>query len=153
MRTLPALLCAVLIVVFAPACQGQGKIPPDQIVVQDAWVPEVPPVGTASAAFMKVENHSSINTAIVSVESDVARVSELHEMAEADGMMTMRKVQRIALPAHGVASLEPGGYHVMLIDLKRKLKVGDQVRIKLVFQDGSEKSVVAPVRKYDEGAQ
>jgi len=153
MRPLTAFLCVLSIVALAPACYGQGKIPPDQIVIQGSWVMEVPSVSGNSAAYMKVENRSSINSAIVSVESDVARAVELHEMAEVDGMMTMRRVQRIALPAHGVASLDPGGYHVMLIDLKRKLKVGDEVRIKLVFQDGAEKTVMAPVRKYDDMVQ
>lgn len=153
MRALPAFLCALLVVALAPAGHGQNKLNPNRIVVVDPWVQEVPPVSTNSAAYMKIENHSTINTAIVSAHSDAARVVEIHEMAEENGMMMMRKVSQVELGAHRFVLLQPGGYHVMLIDLKRKLKEGDQVNITLVLKDGVEKTITAPVRKYENMVQ
>jgi copper(I)-binding protein len=64
-----------------------------------------------------------------------------------EGMMRMRKVDKIELPAGEVISLKPGGLHVMLIGLKQKLVPGGTIGITLNFDDGSELKLDAPVRK------
>jgi copper(I)-binding protein len=151
MRVFAVLLSLVLLTAFAPAVHGQDKLTSDQIVIQDPWVQEVPPVSKNSAAYMKIENVSGVASALVSGDSDVARVIEFHEIVKtSDGLMKMQKLPQLAVPAHGNVTLAPGGYHVMLIDLQRKLKVGDEVKIHLVFEGGIERTIVAPVRKYSD---
>jgi copper(I)-binding protein len=73
---------------------------------------------------------------LVAIESPVAAKAELHTMSMDGGVMKMRAVQKIELPAQQTVSLKPGGYHVMLIDIKRELKAGERIPLKVVVQDG-----------------
>lgn len=63
-----------------------------------------------------------------------------------DGMMRMRKVETIAVPAAGSAELKPGGYHLMVIELKKELKQGDKVTISLQFSHDIKKTITVPVK-------
>jgi copper(I)-binding protein len=63
-----------------------------------------------------------------------------------DGMMKMRRVERIDLPAGETVTLEPGGLHIMLIGLSRQLSPGEEVEIRLTFEDGSGTTLTAPVK-------
>ncbi len=107
----------------------------------------VPPGQKSSAAFMTLRNDSGHDHAVVRAESSTARIVELHTHVEEGGMMRMRRIEKIAVPAQGETVLKPGGLHVMLIELNHQLKAGDNVSVTLVFQDGSRKEVQAPVRK------
>jgi copper(I)-binding protein len=64
-----------------------------------------------------------------------------------DGMMRMRRVDRIDLPGGAQVELMPGGLHVMLIGLKRPLVTGDEVAVTLILDDGSSRQLTAPVRE------
>ncbi len=68
-------------------------------------------------------------------------------MAEDMGSMTMRPVESIELPAGEMVSLEPGGYHIMLIDLVKPLEVGDTIELTLTFENAGEMTVTAEVRE------
>jgi hypothetical protein len=102
--------------------------------------------GGNSAAYMVLRNSSDTDRAVVSASTDVANTVELHttEMNEA-GVMSMRPVEQIDIPANGEATLAPGGIHVMLIDLTQDLEEGSTVELTLTLDDGSELSVQAPV--------
>ena len=82
--------------------------------------------------------------------SSVAGVVEIHEMAMEGNVMKMRAVPGIELPAGKTVDLKPGGYHVMLMDLKQQLKDGETVPITLVIEGKDKKretvEVKAPVR-------
>jgi copper(I)-binding protein len=151
MRSVPALLSILLVTSLAAAGyaaeQAGKKADAAHIVIKDAWVLEVPPSNEMSAAYMKIENSSAKASTLVTAETDASRVVELHKMSDDNGMMKMEKVNQIQVPAKGSVALEPGGLHLMLIGLQRKLKEGDEVTFTLRFQDGAEEKVVAPVRK------
>lgn len=98
-----------------------------------------------SAAFMTLRN-SGPAVAIVAAESPVADIVELHTHIHDQGVMRMRKIDRIELPAGGEVVLQPGGLHVMLLGLKQDLNEGDSISVTLKFSDGSQKAVEAPVR-------
>ncbi|MCX8018449.1 MAG: copper chaperone PCu(A)C [Rhodocyclaceae bacterium] len=119
----------------------------DPITVVDPYVRLAPPGSRTTAAFMVVKNASDKAVALVKAESPVAGVTELHTHLNDGGVMRMRQVKEIPVPAKGEAVLAPGGYHVMLIDLKAPLKEGDKVAITLGFADGGAKTIEAPVRK------
>ena len=119
----------------------------DQIQVNKPYVRAVPPGQPNSASFMSLHNGDSRDHALVGAESPVAKVVELHTHTMKDGMMRMRPVDRVDLPAGKKVSLQPGGLHVMLIGLKQKLQPGEEIPITLVFEDGSKAMVSAPVRK------
>ncbi len=119
----------------------------DSVTVIDPYVRAVPPGQTVSAAFMQLENTSGIMIAVVNAASPVSKVVELHTHTHENGMMKMRRVEKIDIPANGKTVLKPGGLHIMLIDLHEPLKVDQKVPVTLEFEDGSRKTIEAPVRK------
>lgn len=119
----------------------------DSVSVGDPYVRAVPPGQPNSAAFMKLHNNSTARHSIISADSSVAKLVELHTHVKEGGMMKMRQVKKIDIPSRGETVLQPGGLHVMLIGLKSGLMPGDNVSITLVFEDGSKKVIQAPVRK------
>jgi copper(I)-binding protein len=79
---------------------------------------------------------------LVGVESPVAGAAEVHEMRHQDGVMRMRHIEVLDLPAGEVVRLAPGGYHVMLFALRQPLAAGDQVKLTLaVERDGKREDV------------
>jgi periplasmic copper chaperone A len=115
--------------------------------VDDPYVRAVPPGQPNSASFMAIHNNSEQDHVLIGASSQVAEVVELHTHTMEEGMMRMRKVDKIDLPAGVTTHLKPGGLHVMLIGLKQKLVPDEQVGLTLEFADGSHLKVDAPVRK------
>jgi periplasmic copper chaperone A len=103
------------------------------VAVADAWVRGTVSGQKATGAFMQLT--SPAETALVAAASPAAKVVEIHEMKMDGGMMRMRAVDRIPLPAGKPVTLAPGGYHVMLMDLAQPLKEGDSVTVTLTFAD------------------
>jgi hypothetical protein len=85
---------------------------------------------------------SAADTALVSASSPVAGVVEIHEMKMDGGVMKMSAVKSLAVPAGKGVELKPGGYHVMLMDLKQPLKEGETVPVTLNFEDKAGKAVI-----------
>jgi copper(I)-binding protein len=124
-----------------------------QVSVEDAWVRGTVPGQKATGAFMQITSGS--DTSLVAVTSPVAKVVEIHTMSHEGGMMKMRAVDAIPVPAGKRVELSPGGYHVMLMDLGQPLKEGDKVRLTLTFADKAGKKstqdVTATVRPLASG--
>ncbi len=117
------------------------------VKVEDAWVRGTVATQKATGAFMRLT--PSANARLVEARSPVAGVVEIHEMAMENDVMRTRQVPGLDLAAGRTLELKPGGYHVMLMDLKQPLKAGDSVPLTLVFEDGAKKrftqEVQAPV--------
>ncbi len=118
----------------------------DRITVKDPYVRAVPPVVKTSAAFMQLQNSDPAEQFLVSASTPAAETVELHMHTMDDGVMRMRQIAHIHLPPNKTVSLEPGGLHIMLFDLKAPLKPGDKVPMTLTFKDGSSKEITADVR-------
>ncbi len=103
-----------------------------QTTVKEPWVRATVAQQKASGAFMQIT--SAQGGALVSVQSPVAGSVEIHEMAMAGDVMQMRAVPRVELPAGKAVLLKPGGFHVMLLDLKQQMKAGDSVPLTLVIE-------------------
>ena len=105
------------------------------LTVRDPWV-KTAETGT-TAAFGILVNSSGEELVVVSGSSTTATKTELHEIATVDGKMQMRpKEGGFVIPAGGTHELEPGGDHIMLLDITTPLKPGDQVTITLALDDG-----------------
>ena len=115
-------------------CLGLANVPAwAQTTVKDAWVRGTVAQQRATGAFMQIS--SAQGGRLVSASSPVAGVVEIHEMSMDGNTMRMRALpQGLPLPAGKTVALEPGGYHVMLMDLKAPLKAGDQVDFSLVLE-------------------
>ena len=109
-----------------------------EVTVKDSWVRGTTPAQKATGAFMEIT--SSESAVLLSASSPVAGVVEIHTMKMEDGVMKMRAMPKLELPAGKGVKLAPGGNHVMLMDLKQQLKKGDVVPITLKVE-GKDKQV------------
>lgn len=116
------------------------------VKISDAWVRTPNPAVSVTAGFMTLENPTDHPIALTGATTSAAGVVELHEMTMSDGKMSMRKVDRIEIPAGGRVSLAPGGLHLMLFDLKETMEDGDRVEFVLTFDDDTVAKVGAVVR-------
>ncbi len=130
-------------VAAAPTAPVAGEA---AVMVHDAYVRAVPPGATVSAAFMTLHNPTGAPRAVVAAASPAATTVELHTHQHDGGVMRMRQVERIDVPAGGQTALAPGGYHVMLIGLTGPLAEGATVPLTLTLDDGTRVTVDAPVR-------
>lgn len=119
----------------------------DDVVVHEPYVRLAPPNAQATGAFMVLKNTGSKDAKLVKAANPASRLTELHTHINDQGVMRMRQVPAIDLPAKGEAVLQPGGLHVMLIDMKAPLSEGQVVPITLTFDDGSSKQVDVKVVK------
>lgn len=103
-----------------------------QVSVSSPWVRGTVQGQSATGAFMQLK--SADGAALVGAESPVAGTVEIHEMRMEGNVMRMRAIPKLDLPAGQAVDLKPGGYHVMLMDLKQPLKKGETVPLKLKFQ-------------------
>lgn len=117
------------------------------INVDNAYVRQAPPTQQVLAVFMTLNNDSDQPRALVRVEGDVADSIELHTHIHDNGVMRMRQVEKIDVPANGSIELQPGGFHIMLIGIKAPLSLGQEVELSLHFDDDSIKAITLPVKK------
>ena len=120
------------------------------LTVRDPWVKAADKGMTA--AFATLANDGDTDVTITGVTTDVSR-AEIHEMAMTDGKMAMRQKQGgVVVAARSQAALEPGGDHLMLMDLTRPVRPGDQLDITLTFADGRTQTFTAVAKPFT-GAQ
>lgn len=169
MKTRFYFLATILIIsVLLSACGGPAA---PQLEVQDPWVRaaaamgggensmemqgEAMPtnhggsemgMGANSGAFMTIRNNGAEDDRLLAARSDVAQAVEIHLSEMKDGVMTMRQVEGIDVPAKGEAVLKPGSYHVMLIGIKQDLVAGQKVSLTLEFEKSGEITLEAEVR-------
>jgi copper(I)-binding protein len=130
----------------APAMGSMGKMGSMDKMGSDKGGMSQMGGGGNGAVYMTLTNSGSQVEALVSASSDAAQTVELHEVKNDGGVMKMRPVKSIPVPAKGKVELKPGGYHIMLLDLKRDLKAGEKVAVTLKFEHGGEMQVEAAVR-------
>ena len=155
-RSVPTLALAVASLVVLAGCStadadepaAPGALAGDSVTVDDAWVKAAD--SGMSAAFGDLTNTGSQDVTVVSVTSPASTALELHETVENEsGAMVMREKQDgFTIPAGGELLLEPGGNHIMLMDLTEPLVAGEEVTVTLTFSDDSTFELTAPVKDY-----
>jgi copper(I)-binding protein len=117
------------------------------VVIKDGWVRAVPTVARATAVYFEIHNASDSDDFLMRATTSVARVAELHEAFKQDqGKLAMRQVSGLFVKAGDSLIFEPGGRHVMLVDLLMVLAEGDTVRLELHFKNAGTQVVNLPVR-------
>lgn len=123
------------------------------VTVVDPWVRSVADASAPSAAFMTICNGRDAAAKLVSVSASIAARTELHETERsADGVVKMSPIPSVDVPAAGAAALAPGGRHIMLFALEGPIAAGDEVGLKLTFEDGSSTNATAVARAPGEAA-
>ncbi|MCP4309275.1 MAG: copper chaperone PCu(A)C [bacterium] len=161
MRRLFLLMVALGLV--ATACGGD-----DGVAADGVWARNSPMMASAGAVYLDLTSGDADTLIGASVESSIAGKVEIHETAPADaemtddsdaemtddsmdegmgGAMTMREVGQITLPAGETVNLEPGGYHIMLLDVATPLELGDKFDLTLTFENADEMVVEVEVRE------
>ena len=124
----------ILIVVAATAAAAAASVPAwAQVEVKSAWARGTVAAQKTTGAYMEIS--SARGASLVGVESTAAAAVEVHEMSMDKNVMRMRAVPKLDLPAGKTVELKPGGYHLMLIDLKKPLKKGDSVPLRLKIKN------------------
>lgn len=163
MRNIKYLVLVSLMLLLLAACQNAS--PAQTIEIKDAWIRaatgvngEAPSnssgemnqmgneMGFNTAAYLVIVNRGKSAERLLRVKSDIAQEIELHESQMQGGVMSMKPVNFIEIPAGGQVELKPGGLHIMFINLKQDLMPGNTVQLGLVFENAGEISVTAEVR-------
>jgi copper(I)-binding protein len=130
--------------VFLLAVFGAAGAAQAQVSVDAPWVRGTVEGQNATGAYMELKSEKDLT--LLGVTSPIAKTVELHNMEMKDGLMKMQAVEKLALPAGKVVKLAPGGYHVMLIDLKQTLRNGDSVPLQLTLEDAAHKKQTLEVK-------
>ncbi|MFG6157332.1 copper chaperone PCu(A)C [Halomonas sp. 1390] len=133
-----SLLCMPLLGAVAQA---------DSLTVEGAHVRAVPPGSPTTAAFMTLSNPGETDLALVGGSSPLAGRLELHNHVMVDGVMQMRRVEAIPLPAGETVRLAPGGWHLMMFELAASPAEGERVELTLTLDSGEAITLEAPVQR------
>ncbi|WP_448663522.1 copper chaperone PCu(A)C [Sphingomonas sp. CJ20] len=137
MRGFPGIVAAALLVA---GCQQ-----PAELKAEKAWVRLPAVAGNPGAAYFTLSGGDKPDT-LLSVSTPAALKVELHESMKGEGgMMAMRPLKDVAVPARGTIAFEPGGRHVMLFGVGPNVKVGDKLPLSLAFAGGKTLTVQADV--------
>jgi copper(I)-binding protein len=116
------------------------------LVVEQPWSRATAPTAKVGAGFMTLVNPGGAPVRVVAATAPVSATVELHTVALTDGVMRMRQVDTIEVPAGGRTELKPGSFHLMFIGLHRPLAAGDTIPLVLTLADGATLAVPVPVQ-------
>jgi len=122
------------------------------IHIRDAWARATPAGARMGAIYLTIESAAADRLLAAAVPDSVAEETQIHEtivIPDSSGgasRMTMRPVAALELPAGQPVQLKPGGYHIMLMGMKRALKAGDRVAVTLTLENAGKQSATAVVR-------
>lgn len=140
------LLSIAVLFVLTGLSFAQGKV-----VVEDAWVGEVPPSSPVAAAYMTIRNEGTANDKLLSVTTSIAGHTMIHEtVVDENGVAKMDMIDALVIPAGKSVTLKPGGTHVMLMDMKEPVTGKEKIELDLKFENAGDVKVEAPVKKLGE---
>jgi periplasmic copper chaperone A len=123
-----------LLALLVGSAQAQ-EVKAGDLVITQPWSRATPGGAKIGGGFLTIENKGAAPDRLIGVAGDVAGKIEIHEMAMNNGVMTMRPLDKgLAIEPGKTVKLAPGGYHLMLMDLKQPLKQGDKVPVTLEFE-------------------
>ena len=128
--------------VYQPHAERDQKIH-----VHGAWIRAAPPVSQVSAAYLTLINHGDKEDQLLSVETELAKVVEIHKVNKTDGMMSMFPLSFLPVPAGGEQKLKPGSYHIMLKSLNHSPKLGEKYELFLLYKHAGILKITAIVRE------
>lgn len=134
MITIARLAAAALVAVIATPLLAQS-VTAGKIVIDHPWSRQTAPGQKVGSGFLTISNKAQADDRLISASSPVAGEVQLHTMSMEGGVMRMREVKGgVAIPAGKSVALKPGGYHLMFVQLKRPLALGETVPVTLRFQ-------------------
>lgn len=139
------LIVNILFIIFTSSCSGAEKTQ-SEVFITNAWArPAIQ--GNTSAVYFWIENNTEINVKLISVDSSIAELTEIHLSKNVDGTMKMEKQEFIEIESNKTVEFKPGSYHVMLINLNKNLNVGDEFEVSLSFDNSEVKNIIVEVKE------
>lgn len=136
-------LSAILVLT---GCAQQSTGP--QIKIEDAWARPSAGADMNGAIYFRIVNDGKEADKLISADTPSAQAAEVHEsMADDNGVMSMKPRENVEVSAGGEVEFKPGGLHIMLVDLKQPLAVGDEVTLTLRFEKAGEIVLNVKVRE------
>jgi copper(I)-binding protein len=112
---------------------AHAQTAPASIAVENAWARATTPMAKTGAVYLTIVDHGAPDK-LLGAATPVAGMAHLHETTMNGNVMQMRPIDGLAVSAKGPVTLTPGGYHLMLMDLKKPLKQGDTFPLTLTFE-------------------
>jgi copper(I)-binding protein len=129
------LATAVLLSTLLAAPARAQEVKAGDLVITQAWSRATPGGAKVAGGYLTIENKGSTPDRLIGGTVDLAAKVEVHEMATKNGVMTMRQLDSgLTIEPGKTVKLAPGGYHLMMLDLKSPLKKGDQLPVTLEFE-------------------
>jgi len=149
--SLPALIrviaCAAMLPYFPVTLAVAEDAKAGDLVITQAWSRATPVGAKVAGAYLTVENTGTAADRLIGGSGDVAGRVEIHEMAVDNGVMKMRPLDKgLAIEPGKTVKFAPGGYHLMLMDLKTQFKQGDKVPVTLEFEKAGKVQLVLDVQ-------
>ena len=146
-RMMTSLVFATLIAgVLATASRAQD-VKAGDLVISQAWTRATPGGAKIGGGFVTIENKGSAPDKLIGANSDGAGKIEVHEMSMDNGVMKMRPVEGgLTIDPGKSVKLAPGGYHLMMMDLKSPLKQGDKMPVTLEFEKAGKVAISLDVQ-------
>ena len=127
-------LVALAAALFTSTARAE-EVKAGDLVISQAWSRATPNGAKIAGGYLTIENKGAAPDRLVGGSGDIAGKVEVHEMATKDGVMTMRPLDKgLTIEPGKTVKLAPGGYHLMMFDLKGQLKQGDKVPVTLEFE-------------------
>ena len=146
-RTVRGLIGMALLACLAAAPVRGEEIKAGDLVISQAWSRATPAGAKTGGGYLAIENKGGAADRLVGASGDVAGKIEIHEMTMNDGVMKMRPLDKgLAIEPGKTVKLAPGGYHLMMMDLKSPLKQGDKVPVTLEFEKAGKVQVTLDVQ-------
>lgn len=102
--------------------------------IEHPWTRATPAAGAVGGGYLTIQNGGATPDRLLRVESPAAGTAELHTMSMEGGVMRMRPVEAIPIPAGGEVKLQPGGLHVMFLDTRQRFERGQRIPARLAFE-------------------
>ena len=141
-----AMLLSVTAALFATSVRAE-EVKAGDLVITQAWTRATPGGAKTGGGFLTIENKGSAPDKLISASADAAGKVEVHEMATTDGVMKMRPVEGgLSIDPGKTVKLAPGGFHLMMMELKAPLKQGDKLPVTLQFEKAGKVAVTLDVQ-------
>ena len=141
-----SLFALALLLAGSPAAFA-ADVKAGDLVITQPWSRATPGGAKTGAGYLTIENKGGAPDRLVAVSGDIAGRIEVHEMAVNNGVMTMRPLEKgLVIEPGKTVALAPGGYHLMLMELKSPLKQGDKLPVTLEFEKAGKVAVTLEVQ-------
>ncbi|HAZ94088.1 MAG TPA: copper chaperone PCu(A)C [Porticoccaceae bacterium] len=136
----------ILVLLFATPALAQAAAPTADVQVTNAYIRTMPPGRTTTAGFLTIANNSDQSCELTGAMSTLSNRLEFHEHQHTQGMMKMRPVATVVVPAGETVVFEPGGLHIMLFNIDTELAAGEVTQMQLITDQCGSISFDAKVR-------